>query len=68
MREKDMLGERCDNDDNTCGGIFIEATIHDDWEGFVTCDKCGLRIKRWAKVIEGGNIPTVVVVEVEKRP
>lgn len=28
-----------------CGGRFREMSLHDDWEGMVTCDKCGRRIK-----------------------
>ena len=66
MKKKDMLGEECDCDDGNCGGTFKEMSIYDDWEGFVTCNKCGLRVKRWAKVIEGGSIPTVIIVEVDK--
>jgi len=27
-----------------CGGKFQELSIYDDWDGKVTCNKCGLRV------------------------
>ena len=26
-----------------CGGHFKEMSLYDDWEGKLTCDKCGYR-------------------------
>jgi len=35
---------------NTCQsckqGTMKEMSIYDDWEGILTCDKCGLRTKK----------------------
>lgn len=27
-----------------CGGIYSEMSLHDDWEGKVTCNNCRHRI------------------------
>ena len=27
-----------------CGGKFQELSIYDDWDGKVTCNKCGIRV------------------------
>jgi len=29
-----------------CGGHFREMSLHDDWEGRLTCDECGRHIKQ----------------------
>lgn len=43
MKSIDMLGKKC----GCCGnGTYRETSLYDDWEGMVTCTKCGDRVKR----------------------
>ena len=45
--EEDRLGDCCVNP--ACDGIYEEMSLHDDWEGRVTCNRCGDRPLRWRR-------------------
>lgn len=44
ITKKDRTGETCEK----CKiGKYAECGVHDDWDGKITCDKCGNRVDRW---------------------
>lgn len=43
---KNMIGKVCEK---CYKGEYQEMRVEDDWDGMVTCNKCGYRIKRWRK-------------------
>lgn len=42
VKTYDMMHAMC-----VCGGSFREMSLHDDWDGVLTCDSCGIKIKRY---------------------
>lgn len=44
MKSIDMTGKHC----KKCKkGIYKEMSLYDDWDGTLTCNKCGRKIKRY---------------------
>lgn len=41
---RDSTGDRCPR---CLEGTLRERSLHDDWEGLLTCEKCGDRTPRW---------------------
>ena len=40
----DMTSKPCEG----CSkGVYKEVTIHNDWDGTLTCTNCGVTILRW---------------------
>lgn len=49
MMKKDMKNRPC----MKCSkGLYVERSVHDDWEGVLHCDKCGHKINRYPKIVE----------------
>jgi len=46
--EHDRLEQPCER--QRCGGTYTEATINDDWEGYVTCSNCEWRVTRFTNI------------------
>jgi|19_taG_2_1085344.scaffolds.fasta_scaffold01209_3 RNase P subunit RPR2 len=42
-----------DNTEKICEeceeGLYIETSVHDDWEGNLHCSECGHEVRRWIK-------------------
>jgi len=48
-KTRDTLNRTCERLE--CGGgIMSEASLHDNWEGTLTCTECGTKAKRYQPV------------------